>query len=356
MNRRRLVTLLGLALAVVGILCVGLDVVSIAERTHPWLHGTTQRQLGWALAGGVSAVLLMLCPAHWLRAAAYPAAFAALVGGIVSIAWGRGWSRPASLLLIGLVLALSRFALERGDRPRRASDYAIPLVIVGAFVLIGSRLHLSYGLLWLVVAVAALSTLRWPGAAKAIAVGGAVAALPLLWSLLHAYQRARFLCWIRPESDPYGCGYALLTQRAAISAGGLGGAGAPWSSSHPLPDAVMVSPLVIWTHQRGALGAIALLLLFSVVIGIAAYLTWTIRAPFFRALAAGVGAFWFASVVLSAGASFGLLPQLTIPLPLVSYGGGALVASLASVGLLAHIALYLPRSERSGDVESRTRS
>jgi rod shape determining protein RodA len=170
----------------------------------------------------------------------------------------------------------------------------------------------------------------------------AVASIPLAPHFLHAYQRQRLEIFLDPSKDPLGAGYNLLQARIAIGSGGVLGQG--WlhglqGSLGYVPERATDFIFAVFAEQFGLLGCAVLLTLFALLL--LSLLRSAAIAPdgFTRLLVAGVGVMLFAQVVENVGMNIGILPITGIPLPLVSYGGSALVTELAGLGLVQGLML-----------------
>jgi cell division protein FtsW len=164
------------------------------------------------------------------------------------------------------------------------------------------------------------------------------------------YRRTRFLdSFIHPWTDPKGAGYQLVQGLIALGSGGwLGvGLGASRQKWDYLPNAHSDFIFAIIGEELGLIGALVVLTLFAVLM--CAGIRIAVRAPdtFGRLLAAGITSWIGLQTIVNLGAVTGVLPITGVPLPLVSFGGTALVVTLAGVGILASIA-------RAGTVPART--
>jgi cell division protein FtsW len=156
-----------------------------------------------------------------------------------------------------------------------------------------------------------------------------------------SYRRTRFLdAFVHPWTDPKGAGYQLVQGLIALGSGGwLGvGLGASRQKWDYLPNAHSDFIFAIIGEELGLIGALAVLALFAMLL--CAGIRIAVRAPdtFGRLLAAGITSWIGLQTIENLGAVTGLLPITGVPLPLVSFGGTALVVTLAGIGILASIA------------------
>lgn len=176
----------------------------------------------------------------------------------------------------------------------------------------------------------------------AVLGAAAIAAIPLAPHFLHAYQRQRLEIFLDPSKDPLGAGYNLLQARIAIGSGGIFGAGflhGLQGSLGYVPERATDFIFAVFAEQFGLIGCIVLLALYACLL--ISLLRSAAIAPdrFTRLLVAGVGVMIFVQVVENVGMNIGILPITGIPLPLISYGGSALVTELAGLGLVQGLML-----------------
>ena len=155
------------------------------------------------------------------------------------------------------------------------------------------------------------------------------------------YRRTRFFdAWLNPWADRQGNGYQLIQGLIAIGSGGwlgtgLGTSRAKWDF---LPNAHSDFIYAVIGEELGLLGALAVLLAFGVLIYAGVRIAMHARGTFERLLAAGVIGWIGLQAIVNMGAVTGLLPITGVPLPLVSFGGTALVVTLVGIGVLASVA------------------
>ena len=173
----------------------------------------------------------------------------------------------------------------------------------------------------------------------AVAAVGA-ACVPMLWSVLHGYQRQRIITLFDPESDPLGTGYHIIQSKIAVGSGGLYGKG--WmngTQSHLqfLPERSTDFIFAVYGEEFGFIGAIILLIVYLLVIGRGLYIASQAQETFTRLLAGGITLTFAFYVMVNAGMVIGLLPVVGIPMPFLSYGGTSLITLAAGFGMLMSI-------------------
>ena len=277
---------------------------------------------------------------------AYLAALAvALVGDVRNGA--RRWLdlgvislQPSELMKIALPLALAWY-FDRYESTLRLRNFAIAAALFVLPVLLILR-QPDLGTALLIASsgcfVLFLAGLPW----KVIfALGAAaLASLPLAWSVMHDYQRTRVMILLDPSQDPLGAGYHTIQSTIAVGSGGWFGKG--WllgTQTHLdfLPERTTDFIFAVYSEEFGLLGNAILLLLFLLVI--ARGLAIMLDAPtVFTRLVAGSVTLTFATYAfVNMGMVSGILPVVGVPLPLISYGGTALVSAFFGFGLLMSI-------------------
>ncbi len=264
--------------------------------------------------------------------------------------------QPSELMKIAVVLALARYfhgaTVEDVGRPL----YLVaPLLLVAAPAALVLRQPDLGTALMLVLAGGAMFFIAgvrlWMFAVVAVAaLGGA----PLVWSLLHDYQRQRVLTFLDPESDPLGTGYHIIQSKIALGSGGLFGKGfMQGSQSHLnfLPEKQTDFVFTMLAEEFGLVGTLGLLGLYTLILAYGFAIAIASRSHFGRLLALGVMITFFLYLFINVAMVMGLIPVVGVPLPLVSYGGTAMVTLMFGFGLV--MSVYVHRDvvigRRAGD-------
>jgi rod shape determining protein RodA len=327
---------------------------------QPW----AERQ---AIRFGV-ALILMLAVAivdlrFWLRWAYffYAAACVLLIAVELRGAIGMGAQRwidlgliqlqPSEITKIALVLALARYfhALtpENIGRPVLLIPPTLLVVFPAALVLKQPDLGTALMLVLAGGAIFFLAGVRWWKFAIII-VGGA-GAIPLAWRFLRDYQKNRIYTFFDPENDPLGAGYHSLQSKIAIGSGGIFGKGfMQGSQTHLsfLPEKQTDFIFTMLAEEWGLVGGLLLLALYSLVIVYGYAIAFRSRSTFGRLLALGITVDFFLYVFINVAMVMGLIPVVGVPLPLISYGGTAMLTLMFGFGLL--MSVYVHRDVRIG--------
>jgi len=173
-----------------------------------------------------------------------------------------------------------------------------------------------------------------------VAIG--IAGMPVFWHFLRDYQRQRLLVFINPNIDPLGAGYTIIQSKIAAGSGGLFGKG--WLNGTQnqlnfLPERHTDFIFSVIGEEWGFLGAMGLVLLYFFVVKRAFNISMLTSDAYGRAIASGVGVMLGLQVIINIAMTIGLMPVVGIPLPLVSYGGSSLVATVVAIGLLLNVGM-----------------
>jgi rod shape determining protein RodA len=320
------------------------------------LYSATEHDLGtvWRQAvrlgvGIVAMVVMAQLPPHLLRQWA-PWAYGLAVGLLLAVALigvGQGAQRwldlgvirfqPSEAMKLALPLMVAALLARRPLPPSTADLLACLALIALPVALIQSQPDLGTSILVGLsgLCILFLAGLRWR---VILGLGGlALAALPVLWYLMHDYQRNRVLTFLDPERDPLGAGWNIIQSKIAVGSGGLSGKG--WtqgSQSHLefLPEPHTDFIFAVLAEEFGFVGVILMLALYGLIILRGLHLASRCRDSFGRLLAGSMVFMFFVYLMVNVGMVSGLLPVVGVPLPLVSYGGTSAATLLAGFGLV----------------------
>ncbi|MEM6904175.1 MAG: FtsW/RodA/SpoVE family cell cycle protein, partial [Pseudomonadota bacterium] len=150
------------------------------------------------------------------------------------------------------------------------------------------------------------------------------------------------LTFINPESDPLGAGYHIAQSKIALGSGGVSGKGfLQGTQSHLnfLPEKQTDFIFTLWAEEWGLMGALLILLLYGVVLVYGLWLGQRCRNHFGRLLALGLAVNLFLYLAVNISMVTGLIPVVGAPLPLISYGGTAMLAVMAGFGLMMAVSI-----------------
>ena len=253
--------------------------------------------------------------------------------------------QPSELMKITLVVALAHYfhCLPAESTPRLI-DLIVPAgLIVVPVVLVLKQPDLGTAMMLLLTGaiVFFLAGVRlWVFGAAAAAAG---AALPLVWSMLRDYQRARLTTFLSPDTDPLGAGYHIMQSKIALGSGGLFGKGFMLGTQTHLsflPERQTDFIFTMIAEEFGLVGGLVLLSLYALVLAYAFTIALRSRNQFGRILGLGLATNFFLYVFINTAMVIGLIPVVGVPLPLISYGGSAMVTVMLGFGLLMNVSIH----------------
>jgi rod shape determining protein RodA len=254
--------------------------------------------------------------------------------------------QPSELMKIALVLALARYlhgkSIEEVSKP---IPLAIGLAMIGIpaiFVVLQPNLGTTLIIVADGCSLLFLAGLSWWWIGPTLAA--VAAAVPLAWRfVLHDYQKARVETFLDPESDALGKGWNITQAKIAIGSGGVAGKGFTQGTQSRLNFLPEKQTDFIWTsfcEEFGFVGALALLVLFAVVIFYGVQTAMSARSQFGRLLAMGITLNFFYYIMINGLMVMGLIPVVGIPMPLLSYGGSAMLTVMLGFGLLMSVHIH----------------
>jgi rod shape determining protein RodA len=248
--------------------------------------------------------------------------------------------QPSELMKLAVPLLVATYLAARPLPPSALRLLIGLMMVIVPSLLIAKQPDLGTSLLIASsgLIVLFLSGIRWRIILGFITV--CASALPVLWYVMHDYQRQRVLTFLNPESDPLGSGYHIIQSKIAIGSGGVFGQG--WlqgTQSHLefLPERSTDFIFAVIAEEFGLIGVGLLLFWYLLVAGRGLFIASQAQTSFARLLAGSISITFLVYVFVNVGMVTGLLPVVGVPLPLVSYGGTSMVTLLAGFGILMSI-------------------
>ncbi len=250
--------------------------------------------------------------------------------------------QPSELMKLAMPTIVAAWFAKRAVPPRFSDIVACLFFVAIPVVLIFKQPDLGTSIL---IAASGLIVLFLAGLQWRYIIGALVAVLASLWPLWHYfmkdYQKQRVLTLLNPDADKLGAGWNIWQSKTAIGSGGIEGKG--WlmgtqSQLDFLPESHTDFIIAVLAEEFGLMGVCLLLGLYMLLILRGLFIAWRARNLFSKLLAGGITLTFFVYVFVNIGMVTGLLPVVGVPLPLISYGGTAVVTLLAGFGLLMAIA------------------
>ena len=357
----------GLALLITAVACVGfLMLYSVAGGSlEPW---ASRQMVRFGVGLGLMFAVAMVHVRFWrtLSPLAYLGSLALLVGVEIAGATGMGATRwidlgfmqlqPSELMKIAVVMALARYydwlGEGRASRPLWLIPPLLMILVPMALVLkqpdLGTALLLALGggaVMW-------LAGVHWGYFLAAIALGvGLVTAVMESrgtdWQLIKDYQFRRIETFLDPESDPLGAGYHITQSKIAFGSGGLSGRGFMQGTQtrlNFLPEKHTDFIFTTLAEEFGFVGSVSLLILYGLITLLCIVSAMATRDRFGALLTGGIGTTFFLFFAVNMAMVTGLAPVVGVPLPLVSYGGSAMLVLLLAFGLAQSAHVHRPKS------------
>jgi rod shape determining protein RodA len=327
---------------------------------EPW---AAKQMIRYAIAVLLMLVVSLVDIRFWLKSAyvIYGIAFVLLIAVELRGRLGMGAQRwidlgviqlqPSELMKVTLVLVLARYfhgmTIEEIARPSRLVAPIFLILLPAGLVLKQPDLGTAMKLILSGGAMFFLAGVRiWQ---FGVVIAAAGAALPLVWGHMRDYQKNRIYTFLNPENDPLGTGYHILQSKIALGSGGLFGKGfLQGTQSHLnfLPEKQTDFIFTMLAEELGLVGGLVLLGLYTLVFIYGFAIALRSRNHFGRILGLGLTINFFLYVFINTAMVMGLIPVVGVPLPLISYGGTAMLTVMFGFGLL--MSVYIHRDVRIG--------
>jgi len=251
--------------------------------------------------------------------------------------------QPSEVMKIAVPLVLAWY-FHRHEETLRLRDFVVAGVMLAIPVALIAR-QPDLGTALLVFAsgcfVIFLAGLSWKVIVSMAAA--AAAAVPFVWPMLHSYQRNRILTLLDPMEDPLGAGYHIIQSTIAIGSGGILGKG--WLNGTQaqldfVPERSTDFILAVFGEEFGLVGTVALVVLYVLIVGRGMMIAANASTVFSRLAAGAITLTFFTYAFVNMGMVSGILPVVGVPLPMISYGGTALISVLAGLGILMSISTH----------------
>jgi rod shape determining protein RodA len=248
--------------------------------------------------------------------------------------------QPSELMKIAIPLMMAWY-FDKHEITLRLREYiGATLLLLLPVLLILRQPDLGTALL---IVASGFYVLFLAGLSWRIITGLVVAAagsLPVLWAIMHDYQRQRVMTLFDPSQDPLGAGYHTIQSSIAIGSGGIAGKG--WQKGTQtqldfLPEQSTDFIFAVFSEEFGLIGNTLLLVLYLIVIGRCMAITANASTQFTRLIAGSITLTFFTYIFVNMGMVSGILPVVGVPLPLISYGGTSMVTMLLGFGILMSI-------------------
>ena len=247
--------------------------------------------------------------------------------------------QPSELMKIGIILCLAKYyhRLKVDNINSFSSIFVALIIIIVPIILVISQPDLGTSVL---IASSGLIILWLAGVRMKyffISFVSFLISLPFIISFLKPYQKLRILTFLDPDRDPLGAGYQIIQSKIAIGSGGLNGKGflkGTQSYLEFLPEKHTDFVFTLFSEEFGFVGSIFLLLIYSIIIIRIIRIGAISRSDFSKLFCFGFAFAIFIYIIVNLCMVLGLLPIVGSPLPIMSYGGSSMMATMIGFGIV----------------------
>lgn len=255
--------------------------------------------------------------------------------------------QPAELAKLAMIIVLAAYLgdpLHNSRSPRAVFTAlalgGLPFLLILAQPDLGTAIILPF----LLLSILFVAGLPWRMLGLILVLG--LLSLPIVWSMAKPYQKERVLVFINPDHDPLNASWNMKQSIMAVGSGGLTGKGLRQGTQNLLgflPTTVAPTDFIysVIAEEKGYVGSVTLLSLYSLLFIRLARTALRTPDPFGRLIVVGILAMLFAHVTINVCMTIGLMPIVGLPLPLVSYGGSFVLSMMLALGLVQSVHLRI---------------
>ena len=251
--------------------------------------------------------------------------------------------QPSETMKLALILILAKvLGKQRYDGGMGLKDLLFPLALTGVpFLFTVRQPDLGTALMFLAIAGSMMIFVRVKTRILVLVAIVAAIAIPVAWQFgLKEYQKKRVLTFVYPGKDPRGAGYNSIQSKIAVGSGKVLGKGfrkGTQSQLEFLPERHTDFIFSVLSEEHGFIGSITTVSLFAVLFLMAIRIASQARERFGAIMTVGILSFIFWHMFVNVGMVIGILPIVGVPLPLLSYGGSILIATMVGLGLISSV-------------------
>ena len=253
--------------------------------------------------------------------------------------------QPSEPAKIAVIMALAKYFDDQP--PERMQSLLVYLPAIGLiavpFLLIMKQPDLGTALALLLGSLSVLfaAGMPWRYIITAIVLG--LGSLPVLWMQLHSYQKERVMTFLNPGADALGAGYQITQSKIALGSGGLFGKGflmGSQSQLNYLPEKQTDFVFTMIGEEFGLVGNLFILAMYLLLIGSILSISFKVGSRFAQLTCTGIAMMLFLYVFVNVAMVTGLLPVVGAPLPLISYGGTAMLTVFVGLGIVVSAVVH----------------
>ena len=320
-----------------------------------WTISVQQHLLRSAI-GFLIALIIAFLPINWLFRTSFIfwLFIVCLLTIIPFIGVGAGATRwinlgfmnfqPSEPAKISVILLLARYlSLRTFDQVDKLIIY-VPAIFIIAIpsALVLRQPDLGTGLMIFVGGLAVIFVSGLPKRYVLLGLGTAAASIPIIWGRLYDYQKARLLTFLNPEKDVLGAGWQITQSKIALGSGGLFGKGYLQGSQSQLdylPEKQTDFVFTLIGEEFGFVGSMTIILIYFIIILSITGIGFRAKNRFTRLVSSGLAMVIFLYVFINIAMVTGVLPVVGAPLPLISYGGTAMLTTFLILGICLNLSL-----------------
>ena len=247
--------------------------------------------------------------------------------------------QPSELMKVCIILCLSKYfhrmKLENVNSIYTILTSLIIILLPMGLVIVQPDLGTS-----LLIAISGVAVLWFAGINHKYFIYtmlGFVISLPFIIAFLKPYQKLRVLTFLNPDRDPLGAGYQIIQSKIAVGSGGIFGKGflkGTQSYLEFLPEKHTDFIFTLFSEEFGFVGSFILLLIYAIIIYRIVTIGASSRSYFGKIFCYSFGAAIFVYIAINMSMVLGLLPIVGSPLPIMSYGGSSMLATMIGFGIV----------------------
>jgi rod shape determining protein RodA len=257
--------------------------------------------------------------------------------------------QPSELMKVFIILCLAKY-FHRMKLENVNSFYAVTISLIAIFlpmclVIVQPDLGTS-----LLILISGITVLWFAGLNHKYFFYSfliSLLSLPFIISFLKPYQKLRVLTFLNPDRDPLGAGYQIIQSKIAVGSGGFFGKGflkGTQSYLEFLPEKHTDFIFTLFSEEFGFVGSILLLLLYALMIYRIIWIGSISRSYFAKLFCYGFGVSIFVYIVINMSMVLGMLPIVGSPLPIMSYGGSSMLATMIGLGIVMSAKIHSQQS------------
>ena len=247
--------------------------------------------------------------------------------------------QPSELMKIFIILCLAKYfhrmRLEKVNSIYTILTSLIIIILPMGLVIVQPDLGTS-----LLIAISGIAVLWFAGINNRYFIYtmmGFIIALPFIIAFLKPYQKLRVLTFLNPDRDPLGAGYQIIQSKIAVGSGGIFGKGflkGTQSYLEFLPEKHTDFIFTLFSEEFGFVGSALLLLIYAIIIYRIVAIGASSRSYFAKIFCYSFGSAIFVFITINMSMVLGLLPIVGSPLPIMSYGGSSMLATMIGFGIV----------------------